>query len=369
MRLLGVYLAISCVSIFILAACQITSTATNSQSTPEIKLSSSSALNEAAFIEVYDKTQAGVVSVRRHNEGRVVFGSGFIVDDRGHVLTNLHVVSGGGEIELLFSTGKMSHAEIIGTDQTTDLAVLAVQEIPGDLARLTLGNSSGLKVGQIVLAIGNPIGLQNTMTSGILSGLGRYSRTFGKVDEQQAFANASVIQTDASINLGNSGGPLLDLDGEVIGITSARLSSGFDRSVSGIGFATSSDVIRELLPSLIEQGEFVYPYLGILSIGDASLADLQALGLTGQDGVYVAEILPGSPAERAGLAEGTQITRNPGVRLGGDLIIRADDQDVANFEELMAYIVLNKHPGDTVTLTILRGSEEIELDLHLGTRP
>lgn len=368
MRALGVNLAISCVSLFILAACQLINP-TQAGQAPEFQSSGNSAADEGNYIQIYEETQASVVSVRRHHEGRVVFGSGFIIDDDGHILTNWHVVSGGGNIELLFSTGLLSEAHILGSDETSDLAVLAASQVPDQAEPLTLGETGELKVGQVVLAIGNPIGLQNTMTSGIISGLGRYSRVFGKVDEKQAFANASVIQTDAAINQGNSGGPLLDLKGHVVGITSARLTSGFDRNVAGIGFATSSEVIGVILPSLLEHGTFDYPYLGILSLGDAGLADLQALGLVGQPGIYVAEVLSGSPAESAGLLSGTEISRVPGVRSGGDLIIQVGDQPVKSFEDLMAYIVLNKEPGEMVTLKVVRNSDEIELELQLGSRP
>jgi 2-alkenal reductase len=339
------------------------------QSSPTSSSNNENFLEEDSQIEVYERTQAGVVSIRQYIEGRVVFGSGFIVDRSGHVLTNWHVISAGGVIEVLFSSGSLSEAAVIGSDKTSDLAVLEIEKVPQDVQPIPLGSSSSLEIGQVVLAIGNPVGLQNTMTSGIISGLSRYTRTYGKVDEEQAFVNASVVQTDAAINQGNSGGPLMDLDGGVIGITSAKLSSGFDRSVAGIGFATSSDVVKVILPSLIEQGKFEYPYLGILSLGDSSLADLKALDLDGKKGVYIAEVVSGSPAESAGLTAGTQITRFPGVRLGGDLIQKVDDLEIANFEELMAYIVLHKRPGENITLTILRGSENFEIELELGTRP
>ncbi|OGO33589.1 MAG: hypothetical protein A2Z16_08800 [Chloroflexi bacterium RBG_16_54_18] len=371
MRFSRANLTKSCVLMVLLVSCQLGSPSIipENQSSPAPGSYYDYYLDEGSLIAVYGRTQAGVVSIRQYIEGRVVFGSGFIIDRSGHVLTNWHVVSAGGSIEVLFSSGLLAEARVIGSDETSDLAVLEIEEIPEELRPIPLGSSSELEIGQVVLAIGNPVGLQNTMTSGIISGLSRYTRTYGKVDEEQAFANASVIQTDAAINQGNSGGPLLNLDGSVIGITSAKLSSGFDRSVAGIGFATSSDVINIILPSLIEHGKFEYPYLGILSLGDSSLADLEALDLDGKNGVYIAEVVSGSPAELAGLAAGIQISRIPGVRSGGDLIQKVDNLEIANFEELMDYIVLNKHPGENITLTILRGSENLVIQLGLGTRP
>jgi len=371
MRLSGANLTISCVMMLLFVACQLDSALTNleNQASPTSGSNNHNIVVEDSLIAVYDQTQAGVVSIRQYFEGRVVFGTGFIVDRNGHILTNRHVISAGGSIEVLFSSGLLVEARVIGSDESSDLAVLEIMEVPDHLQPLSLESSDELKIGQVVLAIGNPIGLQNTMTSGIVSGLSRYTRTYEKVDEQQAFTYSSMVQTDAAINQGNSGGPLLDLDGRVIGITSAKLSSGFDRSVSGIGFATASDVITVILPSLIEQGKFEYPYLGILSLGDSSLADQEALGLDGKKGVYIAEVVSGSPAELAGLAAGTQISRIPGVRSGGDLIQKVENLEIFNFEELMAYIVLNKRPGENITLTILRGSEKMEIQLELGTRP
>lgn len=371
MRLSTFTLAISCVMICLLVACQTGKPLTSQESQPDQVSNQSPNLysDESNLILVYENSQEGVVSIRQYLEGRVTFGSGFVVDQGGHILTNWHVVSDGGLLEVLFFSGELAEAEVVGSDEYSDLAVLMPSQKPRGLHPLRLANSDQLKIGQKVASIGNPIGLQNTMTSGIVSGMSRYVRNYGTVDEIQAFINSSVIQTDAAINLGNSGGPLLNMEGEVVGITSAKLTSGFERGVSGIGFATSSPVISTIMPQLIENGKFDYPYLGIYSLGDMSFADLKALGVEDQHGVYVAQVIQGSPAEKAGLLVGTQITRVPGVRAGGDLIQKVDNRDIQNFEELMAYIVLNKHPGDKITLTILRASKELMVELTLGIRP
>jgi S1-C subfamily serine protease len=325
---------------------------------------------QGRLIEIYQQVSPGVVAVRANSEGgSTVLGSGFVIDQQGHVLTNAHVVAASTSIDVAFNSGLLASSEIVGIDEASDLAVLKVDATPDNLHPLTLGDSDLLKVGQFVLAVGNPLGLKGTMSFGIISGVGREFRFVNKVTEYQAFAHASMIQTDTAINQGNSGGPLIDLNGQVIGIASSLLTSGYDRNISGVGFGTSSNMIKRIVPALIQEGRFTYPYLGISTIGDLSLADLLAVNQGQVKGIYVAEVSPDSPAAEAGILAGSQISRVPGVRSGGDLIIKVDGHEISSLEDLIAYIVENKVPGDQIVLTIIREEKQMEVEVVLGKRP
>jgi 2-alkenal reductase len=234
-----------------------------------------------------------------------------------------------------------------------------------------VGDSDQVRVGQTVLAIGNPFGLEGTMTMGIVSALGRTLASAHTSADGSSYSAGDIIQTDAPINPGNSGGPLLNLQGEVIGINqSIRTANGY--SNSGVGFAISINIIKRVVPALIADGRFVYPYMGILSIDGLSLAQQEALGLdaaTTDGGVYVTGVTAGGPADRAGLKAGSRRTDIPNLLAGGDLIVAVDGRPVKTYNDLIGYLTKTKSPGDTITLTVVRGGEQRDLTLDLVERP
>jgi 2-alkenal reductase len=322
------------------------------------------------LVGLYEQVSPGVVAIRMLNTSSGSLGSGFVIDADGHIVTNYHVVEDEDEVEVAFPSGLKTRGRVIGIDPDSDLAVVKVTAPAGELHPLVLGDSDQARVGQLVVAVGNPFGLERTMTIGIISGLGRTIRSQRILDnERSAFTVGDVIQTDAAINPGNSGGPLLNLNGEVIGVNESILTSPGESSNSGVGFAISVNMVKRIVPALIATGRYEYPYLGIYSIGELTLLDQEALQLPRTTGVYITQVEPGGPADRAGIQAGTRNSRIPGVPAGGDLIIAVDGQPVFNFNDLIVYITKNKRPGDTIVLTILRGEDQIELTLTLDRRP
>jgi 2-alkenal reductase len=302
-------------------------------------------------------------------------GSGFVIDNEGHIVTNYHVVEEVDDLEVAFSSGFKARAEVIGMDLDSDLAVLKVEAPAEELHPLPLGDSDQVKVGQTVVAIGNPFGLQGTMTVGIISGLGRTVQSLHFTSDGSSFSAGDILQTDAAINPGNSGGPLLNLNGEVVGVSESIRTNNFS-SVgqplnSGVGFAISINIVKRVAPSLISAGKYDYPYLGIMSPQSSNLTLLaqEALGLARSTGVYITGVVPGGPADKAGLIAGTQDTSLPGLKAGGDLIIAIDGKPVVTFSDLIGYLVKSKNPGEKVILTILRGEEEKQVELTLDKRP
>ena len=325
--------------------------------------------SQDTLIELYERVNPGVVALRVLNPSGGSLGSGFVIDKEGHIITNYHVISQQTELEVSFPTGYKTRGAVIGLDPDSDLAVLKV-DVPAELLLpLPLGDSDQVQVGQMVVAIGNPFGLEGTMTIGIVSGLGRTVASQRTGAAGSAFTVGDVIQTDAAINPGNSGGPLLNLNGEVIGVNESILTGDDSRSNSGVGFAISVNMLKRVVPSMIEKGSHDYPYLGIFSKGELSLLEQEALGLPQSTGVYITQVEPGGPAERAGIRAGDRNSTIPGVPAGGDLIIAVDGQTVLDFNDLIVYITKYKAPGDTISLTIIRGDEQIELDLTLAERP
>ena len=305
-------------------------------------------------------------------------GSGFVYDTQGHIVTNFHVVSQDATtavdvVEVRFPSGFMAYGSIVGIDLDSDLAVIKVDAPAEELKPVPLGDSSSLKVGQTVVAIGNPFGLQSTMTVGIISALGRTLDSERSSPDGNFFSAGDIIQTDAAINPGNSGGPLFNLNGEVIGINRAiRTFSQNDAGEpvnSGIGFAISINIVKRVVPVLIETGEYDYPYLGVSSSSGLSLDAIKALNLPQFTGAYVTSVVSGGPADRAGLKAGDQPTNFPGLMAGGDLIISIDGKSVRTFDDLLAYLITNKGPGDTVVLTVLRGTEKMDISIVLDKRP
>ncbi len=255
----------------------------------------------------------------------------------------------------------------------SDLAVIKVDAPAGSLFPLELGDSNQLKIGQSVVAIGNPFGLSGTMTLGIVSARGRTLDLLRESQEGGSFAAGGIIQTDAAINPGNSGGPLLNLQGEVIGINRAIQTENStvmgEPTNSGIGFAVPINIVKRVAPVLIEKGSYDYPYLGISYFDEISLFIQETLELPQSTGVYVVDVVSGGPADKAGLISGNRTTEITGLNAGGDLIIAADGRPVQVFGDLLSYLMENKSPGDPLALTILRDTEQKEVTITLGKRP
>lgn len=296
-------------------------------------------------------------------------GSGWIFDNEGHIVTNNHVVEGANRVIVNFYNGFWAEAEVVATDPQADLAVVKVTPPEGmEWQPITLAEDNVAKVGHHVLAIGNPFGLENTMTTGIISALGR-SFPVGEFG-QSRYSLPDVIQTDAAINPGNSGGPLLNLAGELVGVNFAIESA--TRSNSGVGFAIPVSIVKRVVPELINDGKFDYAYLGLQ--GNTITPELaDALGLeTNKLGVYVSSVVPGGPAEQGGVLGGDEtITVEGGGELqaGGDIVTAIDDQPVRRFEDLVSFLVTRAAPGQAVTLTVLRDGAEQQITVELGARP
>lgn len=337
------------------------------------------------FAQVYEDVSPSVVAIsvvsRQENtglpgqDGTVVGGgTGFVLDNEGHIMTNNHVVDGATDIEVSFTDGTLARADIIGLDPDSDLAVIKV-DLPAEyLAQLkptVFGDSSALQIGQSVLAIGSPFGQKWTLTSGIVSALDRSIQ--GLTD----FSIGGVIQTDAAINPGNSGGPLLNLNGEVIGVNSQIISG--SRSNAGIGFAVPGNLAQRVASWLIEQGYIEYSYIGI-SGRDVYLPLIEAFDLPNNtQGIVVAESVAGAPAYRAGLESATFVQTNEpvvssrSVPMTVDIITAINGEPLSGMSEFISYLAANTEPGDTATLTVLRlsdsGSQELQFDVRLTPRP
>ena len=294
-------------------------------------------------------------------------GSGFIWDASGDIVTNNHVVKGADKIEVTFSDGTVLPATLVGADPDSDLAVIHVDASAALLQPVQMGDSRNARVGQLAIAIGNPFGLEGTMTTGIISALGRSL----PADETlaQSYTIPDVIQTDAPINPGNSGGVLVDSDGMVIGVTAA-IESPIGAN-AGIGFAIPSDIVNRVVPALIKDGEFVHSWLGISGISlFPDIATAMALDAN-QHGALVEEVLDNSPAKKAGLKGSTDMTtvNNQSINIGGDVITAIDMQPVHTMDDLIAYLVSSTEVGQTVSLDILRGGKQISVEVTLAERP
>jgi S1-C subfamily serine protease len=314
---------------------------------------------------IYNSTKRSVVLIQVQTATGGGQGSGFIYDKDGHIITNNHVVEGAQSITITFTDGTIAEASIndIGRDPYSDLAVIKVDVSEDRLEPVTLGNSSQLVVGEYVVAIGAPFGLDTTMTAGIISATGR------QMDAPGGYAIVDVIQTDAAINPGNSGGPLLDLEGNVIGMNTAII--GEVRQFSGIGFAIPSDTIKREVPSLISIGDYEHPWLGIT--GQTMTPEIAREMDLNDDtrGVLVVEVVDSGPADKAGLRGGDRVVIIDGIRttVGGDIIIGVDETTINSFYDLVFYIERYKRPGDAITMTIIRENRMMELELILGARP
>ena len=330
--------------------------------------------SDEVLIPLCEAVNPGVASIIVYSDGLVVGqGSGFLFDDQGHILTNYHVVEDAAQIEVVFPSGFRAKGELIGTDLDSDIAVVKVILSDMNLSPLALGSSSEIKVGQYVVAIGNPFGLSGTMTVGIVSARGRLLESLRAAPSGGFFTAPDLIQTDAAINPGNSGGPLLNMSGEVIGINRAIRTSEEGNGMlsnSGIGFAVPIDIVKRVVPFLIRDGKYDYPYLGIISRENLTLVEKEALGFSSEvTGAYVVEVPKNGPASDAGMRGGTTETIFLDLPAGGDLIIAVDEEPVRSFSDLLAYLVTYKSPGDEMEITVLREGQETALMVILEKRP
>jgi 2-alkenal reductase len=299
-------------------------------------------------------------------------GSGFVWDEKGHIITNHHVVDGAGEILVTFSNGQSETATLAGADPYSDLAVIRVDVPETLLAPVSFADSSQVRVGQLAVAIGNPFGMQGTMSQGIISGIARsmfVDLDLNSAEESKGYSIPGIIQTDAPINPGSSGGVLVDHKGLVIGVTTALAST--SPASASMGFVIPSSIVKRVVPALIEHGSFQHPWLGArgvtLTPGLANASNLP----TSQKGVLVLSVTPGGPAAKAGLVGGSREAKVDGqlVLLGGDIIIAIEGQPVGRFEEIASYLFNQSQAGRTVSLSILRDGEEEQVQVKLGSRP
>jgi len=322
---------------------------------------------EKSLVDLYARVNPAVVHIFVLDEQSFVVGtgSGFVFDTDGHIVTNNHVVTGSSGLEVVFPDGQRRSAEVVGTDVDSDLAVIRVDQLPEGVIPIPLGDSNNVKVGQFVVAIGNPFGEAGSLSLGIISGLGRSLASDRIAEGGGRYSLPQVIQTDAAINPGNSGGPLLNLAGELVGVNSAiRTSTGTN---SGVGFSIPVNAVRRVIPALIAEGVYHYPFLGI-RMTSLDLATQEELGLSQAAGAYITDITPDSPAARAGLvASGFNDT--VGLIPGGDLIVAANGRPIAGPDDLISFLVFDAEVGQTITLTVIRDGQQIDVPLTLGERP
>ncbi|HEY9387367.1 MAG TPA: trypsin-like peptidase domain-containing protein [Nitrososphaeraceae archaeon] len=348
-------------------------------------------INQGATImtlpELFSRAQQSVVQVSDTDEQHLLastMGSGFVYDTNGHIITNNHVIanSPSQDVDVTFLDGTVYKAKIIGSDPFSDLAVLYTQDVPKNkLFPMPVGNSGALRVGEQVVAIGNPFGLSGSMTEGIVSGLGRIlpsSSSSPAPSESEetlraqfgpTFSIPDIIQTDAAVNPGNSGGPLLNMRGEVVGINTAIFST--TGVYSGVGFAIPSNTIQKVVPALISTGSYSHPWLGIAGT-DITPEIADKVGLKEPRGFLVTDSTSGGPADRAGIRGGYQQISIDGreLLLGGDIIIAIDDKTVRKIDDILTYLEREKDVGDSVKLTVLRANGQINyIDVMLGSRP
>ena len=375
-------LLVSGVVVLLLAACRIdfatdtaTPTAPPATPTPIIIVATPTPLADANLLPIdieeqlisnlYERVGPSVVHVASEivtvdfffgpmaSEGT---GSGFVWDDAGHIVTNYHVIEDASRIEVIFSDESQVEAEVVGVDPRNDLAVLRVDPAATALQPLALGAAETIRVGQRAIAIGNPFGLDRTLTTGVVSALGR------PLETETGDYIFNVIQTDAAINPGNSGGPLLNSRGEVIGINTA-----IQEGAEGIGFAVPVDTLRRVVPVLVSEGRYPHATLGLLGYS-ISAALAEALGLPVERGVLVAQLGRGGPADAAGVRGAQQevIVGNRRVLAGGDIITHLDGREIADWNALLEYLELNKLVGDPVTLTLLRDGQPLTVEATLA---
>ncbi|HCI85356.1 MAG TPA: hypothetical protein DHV68_00790 [Dehalococcoidia bacterium] len=313
------------------------------------------------LVNLYEKTVESVVFIYSRTTRGEGSGSGFVWDEDGHVVTNYHVIQNAGTITVRFFNGREYRADIVAQDPAADLAVIKLIGLDHELTPISIGTSSELRPGDTALALGNPFGQDFTMTTGIVSAIARtISSGFS------SYSIPSVIQTDAAINPGNSGGPLLDLNGAVIGVNTQIVSE--TAQSSGVGFAVPVDLVKRVVPSLIEIGEYVYPLMGI-SGNEVELTLRENVGLPANlVGAYVTSVSPNGPADLAGIRgdSGTQFSR---LNFDGDVIVSINSVRMESMDDLIGYLALNTSPGEEIIVGVFRDGVEIALPMTLGSRP
>jgi len=318
---------------------------------------------EYSLIDIFEKSEESIVQVsvlRGESDGGM--GSGFVYSDEGYVITNQHVVQDAEKVMITFLDGEAYIGNVVGSDRDLDIAVVKVQPTNTYLQPIKIGDSSELKVGEKIAAIGNPFGLSGSMTSGIVSQMGRL------LPQESGYSIPDVIQTDAAINPGNSGGPLINMKGEVVGINTAIQSA--TGEFSGIGFAVPSNTVKKVVPVLIEKGEFSHPWMGISGTDvDPELAEVR--DLKSSKGFLVVSVIEGSPAETAGLLGVTETKEIDGreFALDGDIILSIDGETVRKISDILVHLQREKSVGDEMILTVNRNGEMLELTMVLEERP
>ncbi|MGD2205285.1 MAG: trypsin-like peptidase domain-containing protein [Anaerolineae bacterium] len=331
---------------------------------------------EKEIIEVYEDVGLGVVNITNRRYTYDFFfqpvpqegtGSGFVYDTEGHIVTNYHVVEGAEELYVTLPDETSVPAEVVGTDPSNDLAVIRTDGDPAQLQPVPLGESDNLQVGQFVVAIGNPFGLERTLTVGVISALGRV------IESPNERFIGEIIQTDAAINPGNSGGPLLDLTGRVIGVNTAIFSP--SRASAGIGFAVPVGTVRRVVPELIARGYFPHPWLGV-SLWTLTPDRIEILRETGmevpvEEGILLMEVVPGSPADEAGLRGGQNQVRIGRyiLPIGGDIITAIDGEPITSDRDLTLFLDTESQIGQTVQVTVWREGEQMTTSVTLTERP
>ena len=320
-----------------------------------------------SLVEIFEQSEPGVVRVNVQREAQVIgassIGSGFVFDTFGRIITNSHVVADAKKIVVTFLDGRSYNAQLVGADPFTDIAVIKVNAEQTQFHPISLGDSSQLKVGEQIAAIGNPFGLSGSMTSGIVSQLGRLLPA-----EDSGFSIPDVIQTDAAINPGNSGGPLLNMKGQVVGINTAIQSA--TGEFTGVGFAIPSRTLMKIVPTLIQDGEYNHPWLGISGRDiDPDLANI--LNLTDAKGFLVIIVVEDSPASKAGLHGSTETKEIDGINypIGGDIILSVDGKEVRQIDDILIHLQREKSVGDEMVLEILRDGRTTNFVLLLEERP
>ena len=318
---------------------------------------------EYSLIDIFEKSEESIVQVsvlRGESDGGM--GSGFVYSDEGYVITNQHVVQDAKKVMITFLDGEAYIGNVIGVDRDLDIAVVKVEPTNTYLQPIKIGDSSKLKVGEKIAAIGNPFGLSGSMTSGIVSQMGRL------LPQESGYSIPDVIQTDAAINPGNSGGPLINMKGEVVGINTAIQSA--TGEFSGIGFAVPSNTVKKVVPVLIQDGVFKHPWMGISGTDvDPELAEVRELNSS--KGFLVVSVIEGSPAETAGLLGVTETKEMDGreYALDGDIILSIDGETVRKISDILVHLQREKSVGDQMILSVNRNGEILELTMILEERP
>ncbi len=334
-------------------------------SSPQI---TSLSTQDQVLVDLYSRLNPSVVNItiyQSQNGSLIPLGqaSGFVYDTQGHIITNAHVVHGYDTFDVTFSDGLIHQATAVGEDLFSDLAVVKV-ELPSGIQPIPLGSMDELAVGQTAIAIGNPFGFEGTLTSGVISALGR------RIPSQTQYSIPQAIQTDASINPGNSGGPLLNLKGEVVGVVDQIETTSTSSGSVGVGFAIPVSIVQRVIPALIESGRYDWPWLGVSGY-TVYPALVKAMSLPVEQGAYVSSVTANGPAQSAGLIGTSDTVTQDGfsVEVGGDIITAIDGQPVNTFDDLLVYLSLQASPGQEVTLSILRSGKYQDIKVTLGTRP